>query len=171
MDVTIRYATQEDLDLLSELGAKTFFDTYGETNTEENMRSYMRATFDKAVIMKELNNRTVSFLIAMTSDTAIGYAKLGRNNIPGNIALNQAIELERLYIVKEAKGRGVGSALMNACMALARSESFKVLWLGVWEHNHRAMDFYKKCGFEVFAEHTFMLGEDPQHDFLMKTEL
>ena len=45
------------------------------------------------------------------------------------------------------------------------------LWLGVWERNARALAFYRKWGFDVVGEHTFKLGEDPQHDLIMRRDL
>jgi ribosomal protein S18 acetylase RimI-like enzyme len=45
------------------------------------------------------------------------------------------------------------------------------IWLGVWEHNHQAIKFYTTWGFEKFGDHLFLLGDDPQTDWLMKKEL
>ena len=45
------------------------------------------------------------------------------------------------------------------------------IWLGVWEENHRAINFYTKNGFVAFDKHIFVLGEDAQTDIMMKLEL
>ena len=45
------------------------------------------------------------------------------------------------------------------------------MWLGVWQHNHRAISFNKQWGFEFYATHPFMLGDDLQTDELMKKVL
>jgi ribosomal protein S18 acetylase RimI-like enzyme len=60
---------------------------------------------------------------------------------------------------------------MQQCIDIALEKEKELLWLGVWEHNHRAIGFYKKWGFEKFSTHTFMLGNDAQTDWLMKKEL
>jgi ribosomal protein S18 acetylase RimI-like enzyme len=54
---------------------------------------------------------------------------------------------------------------------MAREKNKQLIWLGVWEHNERALAFYLKWGFERFGEHIFMLGDDTQTDWLMKKEL
>jgi len=41
------------------------------------------------------------------------------------------------------------------------------VWLGVWEHNPRAIAFYRKWGFEAVGEHVFVVGTDPQRDLVM----
>ena len=40
-----------------------------------------------------------------------------------------------------------------------------VVWLGVWEHNPRAIRFYEKHGFTTAGEQPF--GKDPQRDLVM----
>ena len=64
--------------------------------------------------------------------------------------------------------KGVGPALMQACMDIAKELKKSVIWLGVWEKNSRAIAFYQKWGFEKFGEHIFPIGDDPQTDWLMK---
>jgi ribosomal protein S18 acetylase RimI-like enzyme len=41
------------------------------------------------------------------------------------------------------------------------------VWLGVWEHNPRAISFYRKFGFVEAGEQTFHPGRDPQRDIVM----
>jgi ribosomal protein S18 acetylase RimI-like enzyme len=45
------------------------------------------------------------------------------------------------------------------------------MWLGVWEHNPRAIAFYHKHGFVDVGDHVFLLGEDPQTDIIMELDL
>jgi ribosomal protein S18 acetylase RimI-like enzyme len=60
---------------------------------------------------------------------------------------------------------------MNATIEEARQRGCDCVWLGVWEKNQRAIDFYQKWGFRVVGSHTFALGEDQQNDFVMELEL
>lgn len=62
----------------------------------------------------------------------------------------------------------LGRKLINFCTGWAKENDFKVIWLGVWEHNQKALRFYEKMGYEHFGEHTFLLGDDVQTDYLMK---
>jgi ribosomal protein S18 acetylase RimI-like enzyme len=45
------------------------------------------------------------------------------------------------------------------------------LWLGVWERNPKAIAFYRKHGFRVVGEHSFMLGRDQQRDLILAAQL
>ena len=60
---------------------------------------------------------------------------------------------------------------MKKCLDLASELKKELVWLGVWEHNPRAIDFYKKFGFEKFGTHIFYLGDDAQEDWLMLKRL
>jgi ribosomal protein S18 acetylase RimI-like enzyme len=60
---------------------------------------------------------------------------------------------------------------MDACLELAKTRKYDVMWLGVWEFNPRAQRFYEKNGFRIVGKHTFILGSDPQTDLLMQKDL
>ena len=78
------------------------------------------------------------------------------------------VELERLYVRREAIGHGVGAAIMQSCFDEAARAGYETLWLGVWERNQRAITFYRRWGFEEIGSHVFVLGADRQTDRLME---
>ena len=51
--------------------------------------------------------------------------------------------IEMLFVAAEARGRGIGSALMRQALALGASR------VDVNEQNPQALDFYRRFGFEV----------------------
>ena len=116
---------------------------------------------------EELSDPKTTFLIATLDDAPVGYAMLRPNEPGATVPNHQPIELVRLYTTQESLGSGVGAALMQACIDVAKQRGFKTLWLGVWEHNARAQTFYRKWNFQQAGTHIFQLGDDPQTDFLM----
>jgi ribosomal protein S18 acetylase RimI-like enzyme len=56
-------------------------------------------------------------------------------------------------------------------MAEFNARGSGVAWLGVWEHNPRAITFYGKLGFVACGEQVFPLGNDPQRDIVMARPL
>ena len=166
-DIHVRYGTPVDANLLSQLGAQTFYETFASDNTEEDMGAYLAANFNVTHQTTELSDPDATFLIAEIEGAAAGYAKLKNGPPPESIEGIEHIELVRLYVAKEWLGRGVGEALMRACLHEAREAGRKTIWLGVWERNARAQAFYRKCGFRDVGEHLFRLGSDLQRDILM----
>ena len=169
--MSIRFATIADVALLVRLGVETFHDTFSEMNTPSDMELYLQNNFNQAQVASELNDPDNIFLIAESSGTAAGYAKLRKGSTPLELAGKNVIELERLYVDKWFIGKNVGKLLMERCLLLAKEQGFTTVWLGVWEHNHRAIAFYAKRGFEKFGAHPFMLGTDLQTDNMMKKDI
>ncbi|HSL28908.1 MAG TPA: GNAT family N-acetyltransferase [Anaerolineales bacterium] len=169
--MNIRYATLADAHILAELGAKTFQDTFSTDNTPENMDAYLKASFSPEIQLRELSEPDVIFLIAESEGIPVAYAQLLMKSMDESIKGARPLEVRRIYASQEYRGKGVGKALMRAIIEEARQRGCDCVWLGVWEKNQRAIDFYKKWGFRVVGSHTFALGEDPQNDFVMELAL
>lgn len=164
----IRRAVTADSGLLSEIGARTFCETFAADNTPEDMAAYVASSFNSTQIATELSDPRSTFLIAEIDTIAVGYSKLHVGKAADGITGEKPIELVRLYVSKGWLGRGIGTALMLACMEEARRQGYGTLWLGVWEHNGRARAFYRKWEFHEVGQRVFQLGADPQTDLLME---
>lgn len=169
--VTLRNANPTDAYLLAELGSRTFHETFSRDNTPEDMAAYLASSFSVAQQSTELADPASKFLIAEVGGVAAGYAMLHVGEPLEEIEGTKPIELVRLYVSHEWHGRGVGEALMRACLDNARSAGYETIWLGVWERNARAQAFYRKWNFRAVGEHTFQLGSDQQRDIVMERQL
>ena len=169
--VAIRHATSEDAELLTELGARTFVETFAGDNSEENMSDYLTTAFNVQQQATELSDPRRSVLIAEIETVAVGYAMLMSGDAPGEVKGENPIELVRLYVLKDCIGKRVGAKLMRACLDEAASQNHQTIWLGVWENNLRAQAFYRKWEFVEIGTHVFQLGNDPQRDLLMQRAL
>ncbi|MEX6691337.1 GNAT family N-acetyltransferase [Danxiaibacter flavus] len=171
MAVTIRMASAADAELLCDLSIKTFSETYERYNTAEDMQLYIQSHFTLSSILDDFQNPDIQYYLALMDDEAVGYAKLHKQHaVNGSNGLKQA-ELERIYVLSAYQGNKIGLLLLNECIQSARREGYGLLWLGVWENNTNAIDFYKKMGFKVDGSHSFILGKDIQNDCLMKLKL
>jgi len=169
--IHIRYGTTDDAVLLSELGARTFYDTFAKDNTAENITSYLKASFSAEIQFQELSESENIFLIAEAEEQPIGYVQLILNSKEESLHGTRLMEIRRIYASQEFIGKGVGQELMDASIQEARQRGCDSIWLGVWEKNPRAIRFYKKWGFQEVGTHTFYVGDDPQRDFIMELAL
>ncbi len=165
--IVIKTAKEDQSALIANLSWQTFFDTYHQQNSKEDMEIILKQHFCKEAVQKELDDPSNIFLLAYLGRQVVGYAKLSDSKSPKNIKEN-TIEIARIYSVKEKIGSGVGKALIKQCIAIAEERKKEMIWLGVWEQNQRAIQFYRRFGFEKFGEQSFMLGNDKQNDWLMK---
>lgn len=171
MNVEIRYATPEDASMIAGLSRKTFYDTFAAQNTAEDMEKFMNEQFSHERLAQEVTNPDNIFIVAEIMDEPVGYARMREGDPPPELNGLPAIEIARIYAVQSGIGKGIGTALMKKCIDIAFETGRRVIWLGVWEKNERAIQFYTKWGFEKFGEHDFVLGNDVQRDWLMKKML
>jgi ribosomal protein S18 acetylase RimI-like enzyme len=101
----------------------------------------------------------------------IGFSQLRPGRAHASVAAKRPAELTRIYVLSEWHGRGIASALMRDALDAAAGHGCDRLWLGVWEHNPKAMAFYRKHGFEIVGTQSFMLGQDRQRDLVMAVKL
>ena len=169
--VTVRVASEKDSELIVEISRETFYDTFASENTKENMDKFMNEQFAKDKLIAEISGPENTFLLAYNGDKVAGYVKLQESAEPKNLENVPAIEIVRIYSVKSMIGKGIGKLLMQSCIDIARKRKKEIIWLGVWEQNQRAIEFYRNWGFEKFGEHEFILGNDIQTDWLMKKHI
>ena len=170
-NIKIRKAGNTDADLIADLSRETFYEAVGPFNTKENMDVFMNQQFSRDQLIAEVFEKNHIFLVADFEDTPAGYAKLRMNRSLQELGGLKALEIARIYVSKRVIGLGLGKALMQGCLEIAIANGMEVVWLGVWEKNQKAIGFYQHCGFERFGEHIFLLGNDPQTDWLMKKTL
>jgi ribosomal protein S18 acetylase RimI-like enzyme len=171
MSIQIRRATLNDKAALRTLVIKTFRDTFDEHNTAEDMEQYVSKSFSEAQIENELKEEKTVFFLAADGDRIVGYAKVREGEKQEALGGKQALELHRIYVDKEYFGKKIGNILLDTCFDYTKQAGYKTIWLGVWEHNTKAIAFYTKHGFEKFGAHVFVLGADEQTDWLMKKDI
>lgn len=169
--IIIKKATISDLEIIQEISRQTFIETFADVNTPENMENYIRENFNSIQVASEINNPESAFYLATLDNETIGYLKLNFGNAQNEIVNSQTIEIQRIYVLKAFLGKKIGQLLLDETLNIAHQSGVDYLWLGVWEENQRALQFYSKNGFVEFDKHIFTLGNDIQTDLLMRLEI
>ena len=169
--VEIRKISVEDLFLLQAISRRTFIETFAKVNTENDMNQYLIGSFNDERLTGELLDPESEFYFAEVNGQPAGYLKLNFGDAQTDIQDKNAMELERIYVLKDFLGKQIGQILLDKTFQRARETGVDYVWLGVWEHNHRAKKFYAKNGFVEFGLHDFWLGSDKQTDLMMRLEI
>jgi ribosomal protein S18 acetylase RimI-like enzyme len=170
-NIDIKKITLLDIAELQKIGKQTFYETFAAGNTEEDMQLYLEESFKIAKLMTELTNPNSQFYFAKFNKKVIGYLKINVGQAQTELQEDSALEIERIYVLKEFYGKSVGQILYNTAFEIAKKAKVYYIWLGVWEENSRALCFYKKNGFVEFDKHIFRVGNDLQTDIMMKLKL
>ena len=168
----VRRAIAADAARLADVGAKLFAQTFAARNTVDDMADYLAHAFGEEQQRRELSEaRNLVWLAEDENATPIGYAHVKLDSATAGLRSDKPAELARIYADERWHGRGVGAELLRACVDGASHAGASALWLGVWKENPRGIAFYRKSGFRVIGEQTFLLGSDPQHDWVMVRDL
>jgi len=169
--MNIKKVTLNDIERLQQIGRQTFSETFSSSNTEENMNTYLAEGFSNEKLKEELNSENSEFYFVLSENEVIGYLKINFGQSQTELQDDTALEIERIYVLKEFHGKKVGQVLYEKAIEIAKQKNCDYVWLGVWEENPRAINFYKKNGFVEFDKHIFKLGDDEQTDIMMKLKL
>ncbi len=171
MQLQFKKCELADLDLLRDLSEETFADAFEKHNNPSDFKAYVDTAFTAATIKDQLVNPDSDFYFVLKAEAVIGYFKVNEQAAQSDLKLQNTLELERVYIIKEAQGNGYGTRILDEVVGQARSLKMKSVWLGVWEHNTAAIRLYERYGFKKFGSHPYWLGGDKQTDFVMRYDL
>ncbi|HEX9009364.1 MAG TPA: GNAT family N-acetyltransferase, partial [Holophagaceae bacterium] len=131
----------------------------------------LAGTYGEALQRAELADPSRPALLLEVDGVPAGFAQLRLDHRESGVPGARPAELQRIYLLQAAQGGGRGAALLAACGDLARNQGADVLWLGVWEHNAKALAFYGRCGFREVGEHSFAIGNRVDRDLLLAKDL
>lgn len=166
----IEKASREDLTILLQVARKAFVQAFTAGNKAENVQAYLEEAFTLSQFEKEIAVTSSSFFLAKVDEKAVGYIKLNETPSQTDIHDPDSLEIARLYLLEEYLGKGYGKQLLHFAFDLARKKEKTYLWLGVWEHNTKAIRFYEKNGLRIFGSHPFPFGDELQTDYLMRID-
>ena len=171
MNIRFRACDSADIETLRAIAYRTFDDAFGHQNAPATMDAYLEAAFSKAKLDAELRDPRSSFFFLFSDDILAGYLKVNEGDAQTDLRAPDSLELERIYVVRDFQGLGLGTTLLGKAMEIARKKKKKFVWLGVWEKNLNAIAFYEHNGFAKFATHDFLMGKERQVDHLMRREV
>jgi ribosomal protein S18 acetylase RimI-like enzyme len=159
---------ETEVEQLQSISRQTFSETFSGSNSKENMDKYLYENLSIEKLREELKNVSSHFFFIKDGERNIGYLKLNMGPSQTELKDETALEIERIYVIQEYQGKKVGQQLYEKAIQVAKEKKAQYVWLGVWEENPKAIQFYTKNGFEVFDKHVFVLGDEKQTDLMMR---
>ncbi|WP_440895586.1 GNAT family N-acetyltransferase [Amphibacillus sp. Q70] len=171
MVVRLNECTINDLTKLQEISTETFSDTFKDQNTEKNLKAYLKSAYNLQQLKKELSSPNAIFYFLLDDNRIVGYIKLNTASAQTETVIENALEIERIYIRKQHKRNGYGKYLIKKVEQIASNLGKTTIWLGVWEYNTNAIAFYEKIGFNIIDSHPFFMGTEEQLDLIMAKKI
>ena len=172
MDLNFKRIKNDKLELLRDISIKTFIETFESQNKKENIKQYLNTKMSLNNLKDELNNIDSYFYFIILKNKIIGYTKLNFESAQTEkIFIGKAFEVERIYLLSKYARKGYGRKAFENIFQIGKKKGYEKIWLGVWEFNKNAIEFYKHLGFKIFSKHSFLLGNDNQTDLLLKINI
>lgn len=170
-NLKIKECKIEDLEEIKKISYETFDETFRKYNKKEDIDLYLKNAFTKEKLEKEIENVNSKFYLFYYKDDLAAYLKLNILDAQSEEIDKDALEIERVYVKNKYQEHKLGKFLIKYAIDKAITLKKKKIWLGVWEHNEKALKFYKKLDFKIINSHDFYMGEDKQKDYIMMKDL
>ncbi|APQ17423.1 GNAT family N-acetyltransferase [Maribacter hydrothermalis] len=171
MELSFKLCSLSELAQLREISEQTFVTAFAKDNDPTDFKRYIEHAFALEKIKGELSNPNSDFYFVYANDEVVGYFKLNVQEAQSELKYDDSIELERIYVLQKHQGLGLGVQFLNHIKKLSQGRKKNMLWLGVWQENKRAIEFYERNGFQKFDTHPYFIGSDKQTDWLMRFDL
>ena len=148
--ITIHKATISEAGIIVDLARNIYKEYYLYLWHSGGAKWYMEDyaySLDK--IKAELMNNNNEYFIASENGSEQGYMKINLNEQLAGFETLNALEVERIYVYKKAKGKQLGKQLMHTAMNRARELKKDIIFLRAMDSGTDAIEFYKKLGFEI----------------------
>jgi len=151
-EISVRKLQAKDARLLSEVALKAYSDHYLHL-WYDGGKWYINKCFKVEALDAELKEANAEFYVALYDNAPVGFLKLNID-APVDGEDKDALELERIYLNKEATGKGIGSRLVQLTIKIARENNKELVWLKAMDTSEASIAFYKKMGFTITGTYT-----------------
>ncbi|MGM0934407.1 MAG: GNAT family N-acetyltransferase [Bacteroidota bacterium] len=159
MSVRIKAFSSTEVETLAQLSIKTFIESHGHSALAEDIQSYVDLNFNQKKLSEDLQDSRIFFNKIYVDDQIAGYSKLIIYEAQPLTQINPVAKFERLYLLKDFYGMGLGEKLLEHNIEIAKIHNQKGLWLFVWTENKKGLQFYGKSNFKSIGEHNFKISE------------
>jgi ribosomal protein S18 acetylase RimI-like enzyme len=138
--------------------------TYKDILSEAQMDYMLDRFYSPDALVNQIVEKQHRFIIAIDNNLHAGFASYSKEN-------NSVYHLQKIYIKPTQQGKGIGKALLDFVIDDIKSKGAQYIQLNVNRYN-KAVDFYKRLGFEIIEEVDVPIGNDYfMNDYIMRKKL
>ena len=169
--ITIETPTLSDVAKLTDLARTTFLQSHSHSASITDIAAYVDKHFTESIFEKEITDLQNHYRLLYQNNQLVGYSKIIFNQELKWVNDLNICKLERIYLLEETLGSGLGKQLFDYNLELTKKAEQAGIWLNVWVGNQRAIKFYEKMGFKNVGSFDFKISENhynPNHQLYLK---
>ena len=147
----LRNWTKEDFQTVRDILLITWKDAYHFIH-EKDITAHLENFYSETKLLELFNNHLVKGILAEIENESVGWMKLFNDEMADKFFISS------LYVLPEFQGYGIGKKLLQKAEEIASKMKYDKVWLGVMKDNVKALDWYKKIGFNFVEEEPFKMG-------------
>jgi len=157
-NVVLRKIEQKDNNAVKEIIEKVMTEFGAVGNGFSIMDPEVKSMFEN------YSNTDSAYYVVEENGKVIGGAGIA----PLKGGEKEICELKKMYVLPEARGKGIGKALMEVCLEAAKSLGYKFCYLETLSHMESANILYQKYGFKLLPKSMGNTGHFGCNKWLMK---
>lgn len=147
----IKKAGLADISELRDIGRRTYLEHYPHLWNEGGMGWYLNLRFAPEVLQTELADPNIEYYLVEDENQHVGILKLVLQKPLPDSDVENALYLEKIYLIKEWTGRGTGQKLIQFVFNRAKELNRDCVWLMAMDTSDKAIAAYQRAG---FTEHS-----------------
>lgn len=145
--------------IIASIGKKSFHNAFEHLfKCKEELFEYLEYTYDAVKLAKSIRKENNIYLLAFKETGPVGFAKIKKHSLNDQIASGAQMELQKIYVLPEHQGSGVGTALLKEIKDQAREIYPDYIWLDTTINNENAIRLYERNGFKKMGSYFFTIG-------------
>jgi len=148
--VKIRALTKDQIEEYIRLGVRSYTQHYLDFWEDEDSSPFINDSFTRAVVEADLSNPNAALFIIESEGISVGVLKILLNEEVASFSKDEALLLQKLYILQESSGQGIGKEVLKLSEAFAKERNKKVLWLDAMVKS-KAVSFYLQNGYTIVS--------------------
>lgn len=152
MEITFTVCTAADIDVLADVGKRSYLKSYPYIWKNEDTSFYIKRSFSETAFKKDFQDKELQYFLIHADKIPCGLFKIRKNSSVDVFTPGEGMELEKIYLLREYSDKGIGKKALQFILEHAKSNNKKALWLDVMDTS-AALFFYQKIGFKTVSKY------------------
>ncbi|NWF90576.1 MAG: GNAT family N-acetyltransferase [Ignavibacteriaceae bacterium] len=152
LEINLRNWVKADFPSVRNILEITWKDTYNFI-PENDLLLHLENYYSESKLNELFDNPAVIGILAEFSSKPIGWMKLFDDQLTSRFYISS------LYVLPSYQGFGMGKRLLQKAEEIAAKLGYTKVWLGVMNDNVKALEWYKKNGFNFTEQEPFKMGQ------------